>query len=180
MLWFANNTTFIHETPHEHSAKCPHSTTKHVANIPSGVGGDSLYPYFHIIKYAYSFPRTRMSTLSNTYIHSTTHVCSFLILRIFHICGHDKSDPYGCLRSAKMLLMGCYLAVVYVSANTKKLCLHVHLQLAIIQQHTQNAYFRIAKTILLQCKNPLFARQKPYFCTAKRGFLYNGIICNRM
>ena len=108
-----------------------------------------------------------------TYVRSS--FCGF-----FHICGHDKSDPYGCLRSAKMLLMGCYLAVVYVSANTKKLCLHVHLQLAIIQQHTQNAYFRIAKTILLQYKNPLFARQKAYFCTAKRGFLYNGIICNRM
>jgi|GEM_PF-1321311 len=51
--------------------------------IPQGVGADSLCPYFHIIKYAYSFPRTRMSTLSNTYIHSTTHVCSFLILWLF-------------------------------------------------------------------------------------------------
>ena len=86
--------------------------------------------------------------------------------------GHDKSDPYGCLRSAKMLLMGWNFVVVYVSANTKKLCLHVHLQLVMAQQHTQNAYFRNAKTILLQCKNPLFARQKPYFCTAKRGFLF--------
>ena len=46
-------------------------------------GTDSSRPYFHIIKYAYSFPRTRMSTLSNTYIHSTTHVCSFLILWLF-------------------------------------------------------------------------------------------------
>ena len=90
--------------------------------------------------------------------------------------GHDKSDPYGCWRSAKMLLMGWNFVGVYVSANTKKLCLHVHLQLAITQQHTQNAYFRIAKTILLQCKNPLFARQKPYFCTAKRGFLFFAIM----
>ena len=63
--------------------KMPHSTTKHPTNNPQGVGADSLCPYFHIIKYAYSFPRTRMSTLSNTYIHSTTHVCSFLILRVF-------------------------------------------------------------------------------------------------
>ena len=148
--------------------------------IPLDVGGDSLCPYFHIIKYAYSFPRTRMSTLSNTYIHSTTHVCSFLILRFFHICGHDKSVPYGCLLSAKMLLIGCYFVVVYVSANTIKLCTNVHLQLPMAQQHTQNAYFCNAKTILLQCKNPLFARQKPYFCTAKRGFLYNGIMCKRM
>ena len=109
----------------------------------------------------------------HTYVRSS--FCGF-----FGICGHDESDPYGCLRSAKMLLMGWNFVVVYVSANTKKLCLHVHLQLAMAQQHTQNAYFRIAKTILLQCKNPLFARQKPYFCTAKRGFLYNGIICKRM
>ena len=90
--------------------------------------------------------------------------------------GHDKSDPYGCLRSAKMLLMGWNFVVVYVSANTIKLCANVHLQLAITQQYTQNANFCIAKTILLQCKNPLFARQKPYFCTAKRGFLFFAIM----
>ena len=86
--------------------------------------------------------------------------------------GHDKSDPYGCLLSVIMLLMGWNFVGVYVYANTKKLCTNVHLQLAMAQQHTQNAYFRNAKTILLQCKNPLFARQKPYFCTAKRGFLF--------
>ena len=65
---------------------------------------------------------------------------------------------------------------VYVYANTIKLCLHVHLQLAITQQYTQNAYFRNAKTILLQCKNPLFARQKPYFCNAKTPFLVDAYI----
>ena len=90
--------------------------------------------------------------------------------------GHDKSDPYGCLLSAIMLLMDCYFVGVYVYTNTKKLCTNVHLQLAITQQHTQNAYFCIAKTILLQCKTPLFARQKPYFCTAKRGFLFFAIM----
>ena len=78
---FRKMSTFNHETPH--------------ISFRQTQGTDSSYPYFHIIKYAYSFPRTRMSTLSNTYIHSTTHVCSFLILRFFHICGHDKSDPYG-------------------------------------------------------------------------------------
>ena len=69
-----------------------------------------------------------------------------------------------------------HFSVVYVSANTMKLCLHVHLQLAITQQYTQNAYFCIAKTILLQCKNPLFARQKPYFCNAKTPFLVDAYI----
>ena len=103
--------------------------------IPLDVGGDSLCPYFHIIKYAYSFPRTRMSTLSNTYIHSTTHVCSFLILRFFHICGHDKSDPTaadglpfcGCLRICKYqknvltrTLATCYNTTTYTE------CLLLH------------------------------------------------------
>lgn len=76
----------------------PRLSTKYPTNIPQNVhiqprntwrhsvrrrGPIHRVPYFHIIKYAYSFPRTRMSTLSNTYIHSTTHVCSFLILRVF-------------------------------------------------------------------------------------------------
>ena len=82
----------------------------------------------------------------------------------------------GTINRTLRLLTDCHFVVVYVYANTKKLCLHVHLQLAITQQHTQNAYFRNAKTILLQCKNPLFARQKPYFCTAKRGFLFFAIM----
>ena len=69
-----------------------------------------------------------------------------------------------------------HFVVVYISANTIKLCTNVHLQLAMAQQHTQNAYFRIAKTILLQCKNPLFARQKPYFCNAKTPFLVDAYI----
>jgi len=29
----------------------------------------------------------------------------------------------------------------------------------------------LPKTYFLHCKNPLFVRQKPYFCNAKRGFL---------
>ena len=147
--------------------------TKHVANNPLGVGADSSRPYPDITKYTYPFQQIRIFTLSNVRFRSPFRGC-------IRICGHDESDPYGCLRSAKMLLMGWNFVVVYVSANTIKLCTNVHLQLAITQQHTQNAYFRIAKTILLQCKNPLFARQKPYFCTAKRGFLYNGIMCKRM
>ncbi len=69
-----------------------------------------------------------------------------------------------------------HFVVVYVSANTIKLCTNVHLQLAMAQQHTQNAYFRNAKTILLQCKNPLFAHQKPYFCNAKTPFLVDAYI----
>lgn len=44
------------------------------------------------------------------------------------------------------------------------------------QQHTQNAYFRIVKTILLRYKKPLFTRQKPYFCNVKTTFLVDAYI----
>ena len=37
-----------------------------------------------------------------------------------------------------------------------------------LQQHN----IQKTKTILLQCKNPLFARQKPYFCIAKTMLLF--------
>jgi len=69
-----------------------------------------------------------------------------------------------------------HFVVVYVYAGAIKLCTNVHLQLTITQQHTQNAYFRTPKTILLQCKNPLFARKKPYFCNAKTPFLVDAYI----
>ena len=112
----------------------------------------------HSIRRRKPIHRARILALSNIHIHFNKYAFSYYQIRVFvpHFAG------------------------VYVYANTIKLCLHVHLQLAMAQQHTQNAYFGNAKTILLQCKNPLFARQKPYFCTAKRGFLYNGIMCKRM
>ena len=98
--------------------------------------------------------RARILTLSNIHIHFNKYAFSH-----YQIC---VSLPH--------------FVVVYVSANTIKLCANVHLQLAMAQQHTQNAYFRNAKTILLQCKNPLFARQKPYFCNAKTPFLVDAYI----
>ena len=93
--------------------------------------------------------RARILTLPNIHIHFNKYAFSH-----YQIC---VSLPH--------------FVVVYVYANTIKLCANVHLQLAMAQQHTQNANFCIAKTILLQCKNPLFARQKPYFCNAKTPFL---------
>ena len=98
--------------------------------------------------------RARILTLPNIHIHFNKYAFSH-----YQIC---VSLPH--------------FVVVYVYANTIKLCANVHLQLAMAQQHTQNAYFRIAKTILLQCKNPLFARQKPYFCNAKTPFLVDAYI----
>ena len=120
--------------------------------------------------------RARILALSNIHIHFNKYAFSH-----YQICVSVPHfvDVYvyaGTINRLLRLLTDCHFVVVYVYANTKKLCLHVHLQLAITQQHTQNAYFRNAKTILLQCKNPLFARQKPYFCNAKTPFLIDAYI----
>ena len=108
----------------------------------------------HSIRRRGPIHRARILTLSNMHFRFIIHAFSH-----YQICVSVR-----------------HFVVVYISANTIKLCLHVHLQLAMAQQHTQNAYFRIAKTILLQCKNHLFARQKPYFCNAKTPFLVDAYI----
>ena len=98
--------------------------------------------------------RARILALSNIHIHFNKYAFSH-----YQMC---VSAPH--------------FVGVYGYANTIKLRTNVHLQLAITQQYTQNAYFRNAKTILLQCKNHLFARQKPYFCNAKTPFLVDAYI----
>ena len=120
--------------------------------------------------------RARILTLPNIHIHFNKYAFSHyqMCVSLPHFVG--VYGYAGTINRLLRLLTDCHFVVVYVYANTKKLCLHVHLQLAITQQHTQNAYFRIAKTILLQCKNPLFARQKPYFCNAKTPFLVDAYI----
>ena len=104
----------------------PRLSTKYPTNIPQNVhiqprntpqiirkaqGTDSLCPYFHIIKYAYPFQQIRIFTLLNMHIRFLVHVCPHYQIRIFipphtyvrssfcrffHICGRDKSVPYGC------------------------------------------------------------------------------------
>ena len=108
----------------------------------------------HTVRRRKPIHRARILTLPNMHIRFIVHAFSH-----YQIC-----------------VFVPHFVVVYVSANTIKLYTNVHLQLAITQQHTQNAYFRNAKTILLQCKNPLFARQKPYFCNAKTPFLVDAYI----
>ena len=61
------------------------------------------------------------------------------------ICGHDKSVPYSCWRSATTLRTNCNI--------------HTYTH--------ETPYFRTTKTILLHRKNHTFAPQKPYFYTAK-------------
>ena len=108
----------------------------------------------HSVRRRKPIHRARILVLSNTHFRFIIHVFPH-----YQICVFVR-----------------HFVVVYVSANTIKLCTNVHLQLAITQQHTQNAYFRIAKTILLHAKNHLFARQKPYFCNAKTPFLVDAYI----
>ena len=74
--------------------------TKYVANTPSGVGGDSSRPYPCITKYTYPFHRIRVFVPPHTHFRPPFRGC-------IHICGHDKSVPYGCLWSAVMLLTDC-------------------------------------------------------------------------
>ena len=67
------------------------------------------------------------------------------------ICRHDKLAPYSCERIANNIADG-------------------------LQQHN----IQKTKTILLQCKNPLFVRQKPYFCNAKTILLFFVSITNTL
>ena len=108
--------------PHEHSANNHVHPRNASQNTPPGVGVDSSCPYPNINKYTYPHYRIYVSTLSNTHIYIIKHVHSFHRIRIFtsphthfpppfrgclRICGHDKSDPYGCERSAKTLRTDC-------------------------------------------------------------------------
>ena len=56
--------------------------------------------YIHVIKYVFPFHRTHISTSPHAHIRLPFCGC-------FHIRGHDKSDPYGCERSAKTLRTDC-------------------------------------------------------------------------
>ena len=95
----------------EHSAKHQRSPTKWAANTPPGVGADSSRPYPDIIKYTYSRHQIRVSVSPHTHIHIINYVFLHHQIHIsisphtcirspfrgcIHICGHDKSAPYGC------------------------------------------------------------------------------------
>ena len=89
--------------------------------------------------------RARILTLSNIHIRFIIHAFSHYQMCVF-------------VR---------HFVVVYISANTIKLCTNVHLQLAMAQQHTQNAYFALQKPYFCNVKTPFLHAKKPYFCNAK-------------
>ena len=65
------------------------SPTKLGANTPPGVGADSSRPYPDIIKYTYSHNQICVFKSPHMHFRLPFRGC-------IHICGHDKSTPYGC------------------------------------------------------------------------------------
>ena len=107
--------------------QCP--PTKHVANIPPGVGADSSRPYPDITKYTYPFQQICVFALSNMRFRSPFRGC-------IHIRGHDKSAPTAandlpkhCLRIATMPTTDCQNTY---NTNTKTLPLCTTLLLPIL------------------------------------------------
>ena len=95
----------IPQNANKQSVKCQRTPTKCATNTPLGVGADSSCPYpcvtknayfhnqicvfkspnmcFYIIKYVYSFHRTRISTLLNMCIHFIARTFPFVITWVF-------------------------------------------------------------------------------------------------
>ena len=68
-----------------------------------------------------------------------------------------------------------------ISQNTHICCAkYSHSNTKYIATNLQQHNIQKTKTILLQCKNPLFARQKPPFCTPKTIFLFFVSITNTL
>ncbi len=81
--------TKTHETPNKH----PRNVQR---NTPSGVGADSSCPYPYIIKYAFPFHHTRIFTLSNMRLHSTTTQRTHCYFGVNIKKGLHKWNPFNC------------------------------------------------------------------------------------
>ena len=95
---FREYPTNTHETPNQHSAKCPHSPTKHPRNTPPGVGDRFIVPvslhyqihifispntHFRFIIHEYSHYQICVSVSSYTNIHIIKYAFPFPILWVF-------------------------------------------------------------------------------------------------
>ena len=106
--------------------------------------------HFHIIKYAYSFHRKQISVRHIVDIYGYAGTIN-RPLRLLTVC------QQRCWRIGIMWKIFCEISTFTHEMRATDL-----------QQHN----IQKTKTILLQCKNPLFARQKPYFYTAKTILLF--------
>ena len=101
---FVNNATLTHEIGCEHSARRRGPIHRARILTLSNI-------HIRITKYVHSHHRTHISTLSNTCFRFNAHAFPHYQIRAFtpphahfrlsfcgciRICGHDKSDPYGC------------------------------------------------------------------------------------
>ena len=146
--------------------------TKFPTNTPPGVGDRFIVPVsLHC--------QIRIFTPSNTHIRFIANGCPHLKIRIFKsphthfrssfcghlwICGHDKSAP----TAANGLPQRCWRIGIIWQTFCKISTFNHEMRANDLQQHN----IQKSKTILLQCKNPLFARQKPYFYTPKTILLF--------
>ena len=112
----------------------------------------------------HSFHRIRIFTSSHTHFLSPFRVC-------LRICGHDKSDPYGCERIAIMLLTDYDNAADGLQQRCEQIAIYTRTPTKYHTFAPQKPYFRTAKTILLHYKYYTFTPQKPYFCNANTHFL---------
>ena len=85
---------------------------------------------------------------------------TFLVMQKY---GHDESDPYA-WRNVRWCFADCsphYYNICNASSQTVRNIIVTRSQLVyfVIVTHSEN-------------KNPLFALQKPYFCTPKTPFLH--------
>ena len=106
--------------------------------------------YFYIIKYVYSFQRTHITVLH--------------FVGVFVYAGTINRAP----TAANGLPKHCERIAISLRTDCDNI-------LNKLQQHN----IQKTKTILLQCKNPLFARQKPYFCNAKTILLHGEYVTHR-
>ena len=105
---------------------------------------------FYIIKYVYSFQRT--------------HIFFPHFVGVFVYAGTINRTP----TAADGLPKCCERIAISLRTDCDNI-------LNKLQQHN----IQKTKTILLQRKNPLFARQKPYFCNAKTILLHGEYVTHR-
>ena len=146
--------------------------TKFPTNTPLGVGTDSSCPYPYIVKSVFSHYQIRVFVSSQTDVHILKYVYSNHHTRIsvphfvgVYVYAGAINRP---LRLVTVCQQRCWRIGIIWQTLRKISTFNHEMRATNLQQHN----IQKTKTILLQCKNPLFARQKPYFCIAKTMLLF--------
>ena len=102
--------------------------------------------------------------IAHTFPHNRTHISVRHFVGVFIYAGTINRTP----TAADGLPKHCERIAISLLTDCDNI-------LNKLQQHN----IQKTKTILLQCKNPLFARQKPYFCNAKTILLHGEYVTHR-